>query len=241
VRLITGGADGELATLIDNTDVRLSRHVTTNSQAPRISGDRVVWIDDTYQAPRVMVADLADGSERVLARTIRGAETVSIDGDVITWGTPIPGETFRTDLTIAYLGLQPELPQDRRVPGTTRLRCPTDDAFEENDSAATATPLPSGASLSAVVCRDDDDHYEVDVPTSGCQVRADARFVVAEGDLDTYLRDPSGTLLGAGALTSGGERIVAAPTTPGTYDLEIRGREPDVENTYDIGVTVTCP
>ncbi len=240
VRVTTGGADGKLSTVIDNVTFRLSSVTTSSTEAPRVSGDRVVWIDSRYETPRVMLGDMADGSERVLARSDREATSVSIEGDIVTWSTSIPGEALKTDHAMAFLGIQPDLPHEHRAAGATRLRCPSDDDFEENDSAATHTALPSGSALTAVVCRNDEDHFAITVPRSGCVVRASAVFVHADGDLSLTLLNGAGQVLRSSAGTTNQESVTHTATATDTYDLQVTGVL-GAENTYDIGVTVTCP
>jgi hypothetical protein len=240
VRVIDAGPDRRLTTTADNTDTLVSLAGAIVSQAPRISGDRVVWVDARTQTPRVIVADLADGSERVVAPTAQASTSVSIEGDLIVFGTEIAGESFLTDVAIAHLGLQPDLPADARNPAPTRQRCPDDDVFEENDSGLTATVMNTGASVNAIVCRGDDDRFRIDVPAVGCVVRAKARFVHIDGDIDMTLLDPRGDQVAASGGSTNDETITFTAARAGDHVVRVFGFN-DAENSYDVGVTVTCP
>jgi hypothetical protein len=240
VRVVDAGPDRRLTTAADNTDSLVSLTETIVSQAPRISGDRVVWVDARTETPRVVVADLADGSERIVAPTVPASTGVTIEGDLIVFGTEIEGESFLTDVAIAHLGLQPDLPADARNPAPTRQRCPDDDVFEENDSDVTATPMNSGASVNAIVCRADDDRYRINVPSVGCVVRAKARFIHADGDVDMTLLDPTGAQVAASGGSSNDESITFTAARAGDHVVRVFGFN-NAENSYDVGVTVTCP
>jgi len=240
VHVVEPGPDGRLTTTADNTDTLVSLTDAIVSEAPRISGDRVVWVDARTETPRVVVADLADGSERVVAPTVPASTGVSIEGDLIVFGTEIAGESFLTDVAIAHLGLQPDLPADARNPAPTRQRCPDDDVFEENDSDLTATAMNSGASVNAIVCRGDDDRFRINVPAVGCVVRAKARFIHAEGDVDMTLLDPNGTQVAQSLGSSNDESIAFTAVRAGDHVVRAFGFN-GAENSYDLGVTVTCP
>ncbi|MDP2341587.1 MAG: Ig-like domain-containing protein [Deltaproteobacteria bacterium] len=238
LRVVDGGADGRLTTLGDNTDRLFSRTNTVVSQAPRISGDRAVWVDARSETNRVVIGDLADGSERVLSRSATGNNTVSIEGDLVVWGAEVSGLT--NDIVAAYIGLQPDLPADARNAVPTRLRCPDDDAFEENDSTLTATPMNSGAAVNAIACRNDDDRFSVDVPAIGCVVRARAHFLHADGNLDMQLFDPTDALVGQATSSTNDELISISAGKVGLHTLRVFGVA-GAENAYDVGVTVSCP
>ncbi len=68
------------------------------------------------------------------------------------------------------------------------------DAYEPNDTPASATPLAAGATLAARICVDDLDYYEVTLQP-GCFYEADLTFRQSDGDLDLYLVDDAEILL----------------------------------------------
>ncbi len=240
VRVAEPGPDGSFATVADNTDRLVSLTSTIVSQAPRISGDRVAFIDTPTETARVVVADLADGSERIVSRSATNSNTVSIEGDIVVFGSQVEGSSFTNDVDIAYLSLEPDLPQDARNPGPTRQRCPDDDVFEENDSRLTATPMNSGAAVNGIICRGDDDRFVIDVPAVGCVVRAKTAFRHADGDLDLHLLDPTDAVVDSSTGTANSESIRFTAARVGAHVVRVFGFN-SAENSYDVGVTVTCP
>jgi len=79
---------------------------------------------------------------------------------------------------------------DGRLP----LECPDDDGFEDNDDAASATPLAVDTTLEAIVCGADSDWYRVPV-VAGELMSLRADFVNAVGNLDLKLYDSALNLI----------------------------------------------
>ena len=238
VRVIDGGLDGKLTTVADNVDTRLSQFAIDIVQAPRVSGDRVVWIDSRYQTPRTMLGDIADGSERVVSRSTNAATSPSIAGDLIVWGNAVA--TFSTDVVTGYIGLQPDLPHDQRALGPTVLRCPDDDRYEENDSSLTATPMNGGAALNGIICAADEDRFKIAVPAVGCVVRAKSHFVHADGNLELSLLNPSGAVVVSSTGVTNDESVTFTAAAVGDHVVRVFGAGA-AEGAYDVGVTVSCP
>ncbi len=258
VRVRDAGPDGRFNTLADNSDRPLSRSNTPLVQAPRISGDRVVYIDNRTATARVVIGDLADGSERVLSRSAASNSSVSIEGDLVVWGTAVADELFLADVAVGYLGLQPDFPGDARNPAPSRLRCPDDDIFDRgagNDTTPTATPMNNGASVNGIACGLDEDRFAIDVPNPGCVVRARAHFRHADGDIDMSLlipSDPPGFVfppfpapppfdLRASEGSSDNELIQFTALDAGIHTLRVYAFLGNGENSYDVGLTVECP
>ncbi len=249
VEVIEAGADHKLATTSDNVTRRFFQPSGVSVQEHlSLSGDRVAWIDTRSQTQRVAVGDLADLSVRVLSKSADADDGVSIDGDVLAYGVTT-AQVFKDDIDKYYFGVEPDLPQDFVNPGPTRLRCPQDDIYEENDSKATATPMNSGAGLNAIVCRNDPDRYQITAPAnaSGCTVHAHIHFVHAEGDVDMLLfnennDDDTGTTAIASSTGTTNDEIInkAIGTAGGTFQVKVFGFG-QAENTYDISTNVTCP
>ena len=240
LRVIEPGPDGRLTATADNSDRLLSRTATSISGQARISGDRVVWVDTRFQTARVVLADIADGSERVVSRTAKTNSAPTIEGNQIVWGSAT-ADSFIYDVSTAYIGLQPDSALDAQNPAPTRLRCPDDDNFEENDSRATATTMNSGASVNGIVCAGDLDFFSIDVPTLGCVVRAKAHFIHQEGDVDISLFDASGIIKGSSDGSTNDESITFTAQQAGLFTVSVFGFSGSVENTYDVGVTLVCP
>ena len=239
--IVDAGLDHRFASQSDNVLTRLFVPNGNNiAQALAISGDRVVWIDQRTGVDRVVVGDLGDLSERVLTRSAEADSTVTIDGDVLTYGSHVPGSFATDSAALYYFGVQPDLPNDFVNNGPTRLRCPTDDIYEENDSQVTATPINSGAAVNAIVCKNDPDRYAVNAG-AGCSVHAHAHFVNADGDVDMDVLQPDNTVLTSSAGVQNDERIdVATGGVAGLWQVQVRGFN-GAENTYDLTVNVTCP
>lgn len=102
--------------------------------------------------------------------------------------------------------------------GTTQA--PTDDQFEENDTLAQAKSISLG-SYTNLKCADQD-WFKVSL-TAGQQIKIRAEFSHAEGDLDLYLDNASGTRLAYSYSTSDNEEITFKATTAGTYYIRVEG------------------
>jgi hypothetical protein len=163
---------------------------------------------------------------------------------VIGFGTDAPGQSFVENANVYYVGVEPDLPQDFVNPGPTRLRCPTDDIYENNDSRLTATPLNSGAALNGIVCKGNVDRFAISA-SNNCTIHAHSHFLNAEGNLDMVLLDPNDAQVASSTTANNDELInFATGATSGTFNVEMLGSGGvgnTVENTYDLTVNVTCP
>ncbi len=117
-----------------------------------------------------------------------------------------------------------------------------DDGFEDNDSAATAAPLPNGLTAALGAC--DEDFYLVSVP-AGEAVSVRASFDHEEGDLDLFLLSGPSTVLDSGLSTSDDEYVSWLNTTGGTANLRVRVQlydDPGAPGVpYDLDVRVAPP
>ncbi len=95
------------------------------------------------------------------------------------------------------------------------------DAFESNDSAATARAVGVGV-LAAQVCGGDHDHYALTV-AAGASISARASFSHAAGDLDLELLSPSGARLQLSESTSDVEIVSATHLPAGRYVVHVYG------------------
>lgn len=80
-----------------------------------------------------------------------------------------------------------------------------DDNFEENDDAASATPVTLGA-YNGLVQDNDADFFSIEV-ASGQTLRIDALFIDATSDLDLVLRDAAGATIDTGFTGSDNEDV----------------------------------
>ncbi|MEZ5246287.1 MAG: pre-peptidase C-terminal domain-containing protein [Acidimicrobiales bacterium] len=126
-----------------------------------------------------------------------------------------------------------------------RSICPVDDAFEVNNSQATATPLTDGVSVSAIACdiagptAYDVDWYSLPVQ-AGDTVTATAEFIHDGGDLTAILYDPSGlTQLGIGTSTTDNEVVASVAEEDGAYAVLVFGAGNE-ENEYTMTMSASC-
>ena len=108
-----------------------------------------------------------------------------------------------------------------------------DDAFEENDTRATAVPLPSDLEMSGLAdpeaagfgwgpplhsCPGDDDWFSVPL-VRGQNVQILVAFEHAEGDIDIYLLDPGGLGVASSLSVTDDEKITYTAPSSGEYAL----------------------
>jgi hypothetical protein len=96
----------------------------------------------------------------------------------------------------------------------------SDDGYEDNDSAGTASSIDS-SSNDLMVCSGDDDFYRITVP-SGSSITATIDFEHDDGDLDMHLYDNSGEdMLRSSTSTADSESVTAQG--PGTFIVRVYG------------------
>ncbi len=108
-----------------------------------------------------------------------------------------------------------------------------DDAFEENDTQATAVQLPGDVGVSGLAdpraagfgwgpplhaCPGDEDWFSVPL-VSGQRVQIDVGFQHAEGDIDIYLLDPGGMGVASSLSVTDNEKITYTAVFTGEYAL----------------------
>ena len=120
------------------------------------------------------------------------------------------------------------------------LECPADDALEDNDDGASATPLRNGDVVDAIVCGRDHDWYAFEA-AAGCELNASLRFTHADGDVDLRLyRDPLGGPIRSSTTPSDNERISFELPADGTYYLDVSLFNGE-GNTYQLDMILACP
>ncbi len=114
-----------------------------------------------------------------------------------------------------------------------------EDAFEDNDTLADAVPTSGETGL--WVQLDDPDYWAIDVP-AGHSVRVTAQHVNLQGDIDLYLLDANGNLVGIPGATIADDELATAcnpgpdPVTWNAY-VEIWFASIEQCNTYDLLIT----
>ncbi|MEW5795224.1 MAG: PPC domain-containing protein, partial [Candidatus Zixiibacteriota bacterium] len=94
-----------------------------------------------------------------------------------------------------------------------------DDQYEENDTRATATPLPEQTWITARQA--DNDFFVIDVTSGYERVLVDCRFTHAQGDIDIELQNSSGTVICSSGSTDDNEYIDCCVPGPGTYYIRV--------------------
>lgn len=115
--------------------------------------------------------------------------------------------------------------------------CCVDDAFEPDDSRATARPA-AGGDFEGTICPMDDDYVAIPI-TRASRVEVTVTFDAARSDIDIELFDPAGTRIAMSAGTTDTETIDRMVTTSGTYTLRVFGYSAE-SNLYLGEVVVTA-
>lgn len=118
------------------------------------------------------------------------------------------------------------------------LPCP-EDAFEPNDTQATAPTVPPGTYPGLGACNDD--WVQVDL-LAGQTLQAALTFADDEGNLDLFLVDAAGNSLNASTTNTDDEQLVYVSPIDQTVALRVALTTEDglgiVGNTYDLSLTV---
>jgi len=218
--------------------------VGSMTEAVELDGQRVAFIDERSGLRRVVVGDVFDGSTRTLGFGTENVSNMRLEGDHLVWVQPSVASDRVHDVYSAHIGPMPLVAQNERTPAPTRLRCPTDDVFEENDARLTATALGSGGVKAGIICASDVDLYAVPVSLAGgqttCDVVIELSLVHADGDLEIDLLSPTDTVIGSSTGITDFERITALnQSAVGTWLVRVRGAGV-AEGAYDVGASVTC-
>jgi hypothetical protein len=186
----------------------------------------------------------AEGNIDLELRNVLGtplATSASTTSDEsVTW-TAIGNQTVRLVVWLtADLGAVAGSGYSLDVSVTNGAVC-VDDALEDDDDAATATPLP-GAGLfgGGVACDADFDFYEISL-IAGDELTLDTLFDHAEGDINVVLQDASGGTIDTGTSASDHERVahIAAGAEQVFFRVELfadTGSWPG--NEYDLDVAI---
>ncbi len=135
--------------------------------------------------------------------------------------------------------------RDDQGEGFCRAAAPQLCAGEEDDgngsqSAATELDLDEGGELTdLVICDDDDDWYRFELADEPASARVTVRFDQAV-DIDVYLIDASGGVVGAGTTPDGNPEVAEAEyLAAGTYYIWVNqfpGEGGDVLTSYELSV-----
>ena len=113
-----------------------------------------------------------------------------------------------------------------------------DDILEPNDQAEQATPIPGNSGFEQsglVVCADRGDYFLIE-HEEGRPQRVSVNFTNARGDIDLWIRDADGRLVGAALGAENGHVITIGPNEPsGRYIIEVQLFSAG-QSTYDLSV-----
>jgi len=114
-----------------------------------------------------------------------------------------------------------------------------DDAYEENDTLATAYDLSNQeqtwlSNIAGLGRQIDQDWYRIDVTPGYENLVVDLQFDHALGDLDLFVYDASGNLVTSSNSTTDNELINTILSGSGTYYLLVNGFPGNTLNTYDL-------
>jgi hypothetical protein len=94
-----------------------------------------------------------------------------------------------------------------------------DDSFEPNDTEGTAAGLTNGVTESVVVCPGNEDWFKTTSVSAGDVITAEALFAHADGDIDIFLFDPSGTQVEFSTSSTDNETITHTAAATGVYTV----------------------
>jgi V8-like Glu-specific endopeptidase len=102
--------------------------------------------------------------------------------------------------------------------------CP-EDSLEQNDSFSAARSIAPGSIAGLRVCVDDEDWYKTSVP-EGYDLKVDALFTHASGNLDLRVYDQNAALRGSSTSTTDNESVSLAPVPfAGSYSFRVTGAD----------------
>ena len=115
-----------------------------------------------------------------------------------------------------------------------------DDAYEDNDTRATAEVVRDGLLTGLVTCPGDADYFAIDL-SAGDELDVFASFSDAAGDIDIQLYNTDGTVVGRGLTVSDDEEINYVATRSGRYVVHVYmlGDDDVPGNTYELDLAVT--
>lgn len=190
-------------------------------------------------------------SDAFIGTTTSNVPAVSLLNDTITLSLPGVNSSFWSGSDTYYIGMildSTNLVDESNENNNSsvglffdydEIFVTVDDAYEENDSLATAFDLSADeqtflSSIAGEGIQADDDWYEIEVNPGFENLVVDLLFNHANGDLDLALYDAAGTLLTTAESVTDNESIDVLLSNAGTYYLQVYGFPGDTFNTYDL-------
>jgi|GEM_PF-996841 len=207
--------------------------------------------DDDYFAISLAVDEIADialtfdNSEGDLDITLYDplgsvvAESLTSDDDEAVQHLASIGGTFILEvLLISDTGVLPGNVYDLDLVTVDTSLC-TDDAEEDNDAQASASPIQSTTLPGLASCPLDEDWYFFEL-AAGQQATVDLTFVHSDGDIDLALLDDAGNVLATSTTSTSNESATITAAADGTYYAQVtltQDQGPNVGNDYDLDLS----
>ena len=200
-------------------------------------GDTINAVATVDSAEGELAFELIAPNGSVMDQGVSARGTVRVNGTASA-----AGRHFVHGVLDADRGSTPGTDYDLNVTVTTPSACRADQ-YEENDSAAAATPMSAGRYTGLTVCNDrttfDDDFYAVNL-TAGSDLLVELSFAHAEGNIEMVIEDNGFAVAGSWSRDNA-ETIWISITRTGTYYVVVyldgdTGSTPG--NEYEMTITV---
>ena len=135
----------------------------------------------------------------------------------------------------------PQVSDENSYDLTVTVTTCSEDAFEPNNTQATAEPITSGVQISGQACAGDNTEDWFEFPVSaGDAIDVELLFTKAEGELFLTLVDETGAQAGF-SLTDGDNETIndVVAGSSGTWAVRVDSSSSLIDNSYDLTVTVT--
>lgn len=181
-----------------------------------LSGGDTLWVTFFADSPDAELAIMADNGSTTLA-------VGEVIGEYIDALLEIP-VSGRYYIRISPAAQADQLEYDLYVLVESAPPC-DDDIMEENDFYDEASSISPGDYEDLFICPGDDDWFVLQA-WEGDRLQAEILFDHAEGDLDLYLYDPEGYLIGISDSVEDDETIaIDSLDLSGNYWILVRGYE----------------
>ena len=223
-------------------------HLATTQSLPATSrtlclGDVDSYVVSLLDFERLIVHAAYDATDLDLrlevldetATTELARAPVSVGGSTLTYDAR-GDETVVVRLTAADNTSAPYMVSVARE---NQVQCTADDS-EENDTAATAAPLPAAGTV-LNLCGSDQDFFAVE-GTAGKSLTVDLSFLQSDGDLDVSILgiDPA-QVLATSDGTGDGEHVTALLPLDGIYTVRVFSLTNTAAARYQMDVSLQAP
>ncbi len=172
--------------------------------------------------------------------TFRASSTSVSDNESATW-TNTTGVAQDVFIRANRFGSEFCTPYDIDITVTTPPVC-VPDAFEPNETCATAAPIGTGTTTGLNIDPGTLDFYSINL-AAGDAIQVDFTFLHADGDVDLRLEAPCGTTRASSGSVTDNESASWTNTTGVAQDVVIRANRfgSQLCTPYDITIAITTP